>query len=251
MDMVAKAKFERQEAFEQREAAQRITNHLQVMHAKHLCCLLFFRTPPSQFFFLSGPAGSIEPFQNFFDPTSIRLLMQGINDRHVAAVKALSVAQAGQKALQEQAKSRQEAFENLQDELVRAMQEASKTKQELAAANLQIPSLRLEIKSLSAKVAGLLSDAERLQSAHDNTQQLLGSCTMELEASQEEAKQLVTRLEVAKHSYEKLQASSVRLQDELQEKVGLLPAQCSICVEGVTCKGHQHLTQQQGCGSEM
>ncbi|KAK9834248.1 hypothetical protein WJX84_005342, partial [Apatococcus fuscideae] len=51
MDVVAKAKFERQEAFEQREAAQRITNHL-----------------------------------------------QGINDRHVAAVKALALAQAGERA---------------------------------------------------------------------------------------------------------------------------------------------------------
>lgn len=31
--MVVKARFERQEAFEQREAAQRITNHLQVRSA--------------------------------------------------------------------------------------------------------------------------------------------------------------------------------------------------------------------------
>lgn len=34
MDRVVKARFEQQEAFEQREAAQRITNHLQVHSAR-------------------------------------------------------------------------------------------------------------------------------------------------------------------------------------------------------------------------
>ncbi|KAK9838684.1 hypothetical protein WJX74_001339 [Apatococcus lobatus] len=172
MDVVAKAKFERQEAFEQREAAQRITNHL-----------------------------------------------QGINDRHVAAVKALALAQAGQKALQEQAKARQEAFEQLQDKLVQALQEASKTKEDLAAASAQIPLLRQEIKLLSGQVTSLHSNAQELQTALDNTQQLLGTCTMELEESQEKANQLLNRLEVATHSYEKLQSAKSRLQEELQEKV--------------------------------
>ena len=145
--------------------------------------------------------------------------MQGINDRHVAAVKALAVAQAGQKALQEQAKARQEAFEQVQVQLGQATQDASKAKQDLAAARQQIPLLTQEVKTLNVKVTSLHRDAESLQSAHDSTQRSLASCTLELEEAQEQANQLKVRLEVATHSYRKLQAANAHLQEEVQIKV--------------------------------
>lgn len=146
-------------------------------------------------------------------------LMQGINDRHVAAVKALAVAQAGQKALQEQAKAKQEAFVQLQDQLAQASQELSKAKQDLAAARHQIPLLSQEIKSLNVKVASQQRDLEGLQSTYDSTQRSLATCTVELEEAQEQANQLKVRLEVATHSYKKLQAANSHLQEEVQIKV--------------------------------
>lgn len=148
--------------------------------------------------------------------------MQGINDRHVAAVKALAVAQAGQKALQEQAKFRQEGIEQLQDQLAQAMQDASKAKQDLAAALAQIPLLRQEVKSLNMKIISLRSDAEGLQSAYDSTQRSLAACTVELEEAQGQANTLKVRLEVATHSYGKLQAANRHMQEEVQIKVSAM-----------------------------
>lgn len=174
-----------------------------------------------------------------FDSTAILALQQrmvaqtsasqGINERHVAAVKALAQLQGGYKALQDQSKIRQEAFSQLQQTFTelqhkhtQVVQTATTLQTRLDEANRELMQLREKCRELSSKLSAKQLEAENLQQANESLQQKVSRCMLDLDDLHLEARNARGRFELVSHSTGRLEASISHLQNEVQEKVGIM-----------------------------
>ena len=150
-----------------------------------------------------------------------KLAMQGINERYVAAVRALAQAQSNEKALQDQAKIRQEAFSQLQQKHNQVVQAAMANQHRLDNANREVVELRQNIEDNSEKLIEAERELDSLRQANEGLQHSLSTCMLELDDSQTEARDIRARYELTSQSTGKLEESISRLQLELQVKVGV------------------------------